>query len=262
MPLDELTITLSDKEGRVSVETLTNALENALNMLRSMEFEMVSAGIEVRWEVVRVRMRSPLRLTFAPRIAGRRGKSLGRKIVKACLRGVEEIEKQATLPPHFNDDALSAARKLAKTSDDERTSLTISSNGSQKVTLTKKAVQHIDEIASKARLYIDFSTIEGRLEIVSVHDHLSFFIWETLTNHRIECFSTESQLIQATSLLQKRVAVTGRVHYRNHVPKSIDVESIRGLRDANELPQPKDIGPINITDGLSSEEHVRRLRNG
>lgn len=47
MALDELTITLSDPDGRVSVETLTEALENALDMLRSVASDIVQTGVRV-----------------------------------------------------------------------------------------------------------------------------------------------------------------------------------------------------------------------
>lgn len=123
--------------------------------------------------------------------------------------------------------------------------------------------RHVDKKTAKRRIYTDVATIEGNLEVISVRKRPSFFIWEILTNQKIECFTTDKQLDEIVALLRHkpRIAVTGRVHYRNDIPRSIDVESIRVLRDVNELPQPKDIGPINITEGVSSEEHVRRLRS-
>ena len=264
MSLDELTITLSDKDGRVSAETLRTALENALNMLRGIEASIVSSGVEVRWDVIRVRMRSPLQMTFSPKVKvkGRERPTIGRKIVRACLRSVEEIERGASVAHDFSDEVLDATRKLVKNASSDGTSITFASNGENKIKLTEKTVKHIDEIVSRARLYMDFLTIEGRLDVVSGHDHDSFFIWETLTNHKIECLVSEDQISKALLLFKKRVAVTGRVRYRNHVPYRIDVEEpVRSMRDTNELPQPRDIGPVNITDGLSSEEHVRRMRN-
>ena len=262
MPLDELTITLADSDGRVSVETLTKALENALDMLRGVESGFVSSSVTVRWEVVRAKMQSPLCLTIAPRGMGKTGKATGRKIVKACLQGMKEIERTASLPPFFNEDTLEATRKLVKNATSEGALLTFGSNGKEKVTLTDNTVRHIEEIVSKARLYVDFSTIEGHLEIVSIHEYLSFFVWETFTNNKIECHVTEDQFNESVKLLGKRVAVTGRVKYRNHIPRSIQVETVKVLRGMSELPQPSDIGSIDITEGKSSEEHVRRMRNG
>jgi hypothetical protein len=267
MAFDELTITLSDKQGRVSIETLTKALENALSMLRSIESEIVASGVTVRWEISRVSMRSPLRMTFAPRVRsakGRVSRTVGNRIVKSVLQGIEGIESGKSVPKVFTEDALEAAKKMVRSVARDGVSVAFGSKTDPRpIKLTESGVKHIDELASKARLYVDFSTIEGRLEIVSVHEHNSVIIWETLTGNRIECLVNDDQLKQASPLLGKRVAVTGRVSYRNHVPKTVSVEGpLKVLRTSAELPQPKDIGPMDITEGVSSEEHVRRMRNG
>jgi hypothetical protein len=261
MTLDELTITLSGDGGRLSVETLKDALDNALDMLRGLESEFVSAGVDVRWEVIRATMKSPFKITFMPRVPGKSGGATGRKIVKACLQGIDTIEHSPTPPKHFTDEVLEAARKLVKTAKKDGASVVISSNGKNQVALTTNSIKNIDEIISKARTYTDLSTIEGRLEVISVHEGFSCVVWETLTNQRIECLMDEESFREILKYLNQRVAVVGKLKYRNHVPKSMQVESITRLPEANELPQPKDIGPINITDGLSSEEHVRRMRD-
>jgi len=265
MPLNELTITLAGP-GRLGVETLTKTLENALNMLRSLETEIVASGTLVRWEVVRIRMRSPCEVTVAPNIAGKASKTIGRRIVKTYLQGVQAIERSAIQPEHFNDEVIDAARDMFKVANKDGTVLKFSSNNKNEVVITQQAFQHVEEIVEHARIYLDYGTIEGKLESLSVHDRLNFTIWEALTDKRVDCFVDEDLFGKAYAMLRNRVAVrvavSGRVKYRNHVPKSIQVESIRQFPDDKDLPEPKDIGPINITDGLSSEEFVWRLRNG
>jgi hypothetical protein len=263
---NKFTITLSDKDGRLSADTLKTALDSALQMLRAIEARVFARDVEVRWDVVRVKMRSPLTMTFAPRVKvrGKPRPAYGNRIVKACIQGVKKIEKGSLPPATFSEEALDAAKKLVKSVTADGTTVAFASDGRKKVRLTEKTVQHIDEIVAKARLYVDYSTIEGRVEVVSIHEGNSVFIWETLTRHRIECsFRDDEQFNRAVALLGKRVAVAGRVHYRNHIPRTITVEEpIRMLRDAADLPQPKSIGPIDITGGLSSEDHVRRMRDG
>jgi hypothetical protein len=265
MPNDEITITLSDKKGRLSAETLRLALEHALRMLHAIETDFVARDADVRWDIIRVRMQSPLTMTFSPqvRVKGRARPAIGRKIVKTAWQGMEKIERGATPPHAFGEDALDAAKKLVKSAAADGTSVAISANGSGKIKLTEKTIKNVDEIVAKARLYVDFSTIEGRLEIVSVHDGKSIVIWETMTRNKVECTLTDEQFDSAVAMLGKRVAVTGRVHYRNHVPRTINVEEpIRLLRDMKDLPQPKTVGAIDITGGLSSEDHIRRMRDG
>jgi len=248
MPLDELTITLGDPEGRVSVRALTAALENALDMLRSIEGNFVASGVEVRWDVIRVKMKSPLQMTFAPTvtapsISARSRQSIGKKIVKACFDGIAQIERSPIKPNHFDDDALSAARQLVKSMG--KGMLTVSSNGKGKkeVKLTDQAIANIDEIATKARTYRDIGTIEGRLEEISVHGtpqaSPQIRIWDPipLPGRAIKCVIGEDRLSEAKELLGHRVAVRGPIQYRNHKPISIDVQVIRRLRTQAELPR-------------------------
>jgi hypothetical protein len=261
MPPAALTIKLGDRNTFVSVAALSRALENALEMLRSLETDFAPSDSEVRWVVIQARMRSPLTLTIAPRMNGKSGDRIGKRIVTACLRGIEEIEASPTLPPHFKEETLTAAQKLISAAEREGTQLTLSTGAKHRVAPTPKALKHIEEIVARARVYLDYGTIEGNLEIVSVHEHMSFFIFEALTNYRVECVTSEEQFQRALSLLGWRVAVSGRIRYRNHKPTVIYVESVQVLRDSSKLPQPRDIGPIDITGGLSSEEHVRRMRD-
>lgn len=259
----ELTLSLHNPEGYLSVEILTKTLKDVLDMLRSVSSEVVSSNVDVRWEVIRVGMRSPLRMTLAPRIHDGKPalvQRIRKKVVNACMNGIRQIEIENTLPPHFNEESLESLRSMAKRTE---AITTWSLNGHDRITLTEKTVELIEQYQSSARSYIDFSTIEGYLEVVSVHDGPSFFIWEVLTGQKIECRGNEREFDRSLQLLKQRprIAVTGRVQYRNHIPKTIEVDSVAVLPDSKILPQPKDIGPIDLTNGLSSEEHVRRMRN-
>ncbi len=66
MPAAGFTIKLGEGENRISIDALAEALENALEMLRSVGQEFTPAGTVVRWEVVAASMRSPLTMRFAP----------------------------------------------------------------------------------------------------------------------------------------------------------------------------------------------------
>lgn len=265
---NELTLVLSDKDGQVNLDLLIETLENALALLRGFTSEVIASGLDIRWQVVRVKMNSPLRMTLAPLVRrnegkGRPNKTIGRKIVKAALDSMDKLERGAPLPSSFSPESVDAARRLLRATSSEGAALSFESPLAHKVRLTEKSVKHLEEISSKGRLYVDHSTIEGRLEAASVHNQNTFSVWESLTGHRVECVVSEEQMRDVSDYLGKRVSVSGRVTYRNHVPKSIAVEGpIKVLRSSAELPQPGDIGPVDITGGIPSEEFVRRLRNG
>jgi hypothetical protein len=261
MPSHELTITLTPP-GRISVESLTKTLENALAMLRSIQKDFIEYGTDVRWEVVKLQMHSPLRMTVAPSISGKPAKTIGRRIVKACLTGVMNIEKSPTHPKHFDEDALEATRDLLKVVKKDGSVLKLGSDHKDEVTVTELALEHIEDVVARARVYVDHGTIEGQLDEISVHESPVAFIWERFPVRRVKCVISQEQVQQVKDLLGRRVALTGRISYRNHKPVSVQVEAIRAMRDENELPQLKDIQPIDITGGLSPEEYVQRLRDG
>ncbi len=266
MPQGEFTFTLGEKDKPVSAETLTKVLEDTLEMLRSISGDFVTSDTPVRWEVVRAETKSPLTITLAPRVLGlaaRTARSVGTKIVKAAVSGVKKIESKPVQPPHFNVDAMLAAKDMYLTAQRDGANLVFETKRTKPVTMSAVFVRNVDELVEKVRAYVDHATIEGTLEALSVHVHDNFSIWETLTGNKVECVATGDLLKKAHELVlaKKRVAVTGMVRYRDHKPKSIQVESIRVLRGADELPQPGTMPPIGITGDLPSEEHVWRMRN-
>jgi hypothetical protein len=262
MPAEGFTLKLGEGEQRVSIDALKEALENALDLLHNVGQEFAPAGAVVRWEVVAASLRSPLSMTFAPRSQGngKLSRAVGKRIVAACVHGLDLLEKKPVLPPHFNEEALLAVQRLVKVAQKEGAKMTVASDGTKGVTPTTLATEHIRQIVEKARIYLDYGTLEGCLEEISVHVSPSFAIWESFTNNKIDCAITSDRVEEAKTLLGRRVAVSGRVRYRNHKPTLIQVENIRRLRDVGDL-QSRDIPPIDITGGLSSEEYVRRMRD-
>lgn len=259
-PPGELRIRLGTKDGTVTVDQLIAALENALDMLRNIERHFPHTGDPIAWRITRASMRSPLTMTLTPVAPQKKVRKLGLKIAAAWVMGLKLLEATPALPPHFDDYTLESAKKFVSVSKGDGPALKVFGH-KESVTPTTRTIEHAEELEARARVYIDYATIEGRLEVISTHKVDSFFIWEVLTNHRIECFSTPELFDQAKNLLRKRVAISGRAKYRNNRPVSINVEEIRVLREQGELPQRSDIGPFDITGGTSSEEHVRRFRD-
>jgi len=256
-----LTITFGDERRKLTVNTVRVALQNALEMLQSYESDFVSGDTHVRWEIARISMQSPLTITFEPKILGTKGKSIARRMMTALDKDIRTIEKKTGTPKHFHEDGLVATQKLMALAKKEEAPIKMGKDKRSQIALTDHSTKRIQEIVAKVRRYADFSTIDGKLLEVSMHDGLSFAVWDVLSQRRIQCVVTTDQFNQWQGLIGKRVAVTGSVSYSNHIPRKIVVEEIRTLRDAGLLPQPKDIGPINITDGMASEEYLRVLRN-
>ncbi len=110
-------------------------------------------------------------------------------------------------------------------------------------------------------------TIRGRLEFLNVHDDANNFrIYPAVGPRRkVVCkFSSENEE-KALRAVKKTVAVTGLLYYKEHAyfPHTVNVTDIDILSPDSELPKLSDLRGIapNITDGMKSEEYVRRLRD-
>ena len=260
MAASKITITLGAADG-LTIDALTEALEKTLAMLRNVAADFTSADTVIRWEVVKAKMKSPLTMTLEPKFETKVPKSTGPSIILAAIRGVDAIENKSSAPKHFNEAALLAVKDLVRKAEKQGASISLSTSAKNMVLLTNQAVRHVDEVVAKLRKYKDISTIEGSLDVAWKHRHSSFLIWESGTNRRVECLVSEPEFHKYIKYLGKRVAVTGAVLYSNHVPQKIEVESIRILPTKEESPTLEDIGPIDITGGIPSEEYVRRMRD-
>jgi hypothetical protein len=262
----ELVITVQGKDTRVTVRSLIEMLDRALGVLRELDARMSDnqrAGMN--WEVVNVSMNSPLTMTLGPRIPQNR-RDTSAEVVKSFLGGMRTLEKGANIPAHWNEGALEKLRSLVDLRNNGVASMAFSSQGEAAVEPTLHTAANIDEIRKKQHAhYWEETTIEGRLEVISAHNGTKLWIWDVLTNTKVECLVTDAQLEEAKGAFRKRVAVTGRAKVtRKGKPLEIEVASIRVLKEKNELPQAKDFegtGRVDITGGVDSAEYIRSLRD-
>ena len=109
-------------------------------------------------------------------------------------------------------------------------------------------------------------SVEGRLELVSIHARTRRFnVYHAITNRAIRCNLPKSMEQQAISSLGRRVIVSGIVSYNAAgEPVKVEVDRLRTLKKERELPSISDMLGMapDITGDLSTEEHIRRLRDG
>lgn len=262
----ELIITVQGKDSRVTVRSLIEMLERALGVLKEIDARTAdNQRPGVQWEVVRVAMNSPLTMTLGPCVqTNRRDNSAD--VVKSFMVGIRSLESKAVVPANWTDDALQRMRDLVDLRNNGIASMVFSSQGEDKVEPTLHSAANIEEIQKRLTAhYWEETSIEGSLEVISAHNGTRISIWDVLTHTKVECLVTESQLEQAKSAFRRRVAVTGKAKMtRKGKPISIVVDSIRVLKEKEELPQARDFagtGRVDITGGVDSAEYIRSLRD-
>ncbi|MFT3879960.1 MAG: hypothetical protein QM703_22640 [Gemmatales bacterium] len=263
---NEITIKIGGHDGFVGVGALIEALENALKALRSLE-NTNRPPHAIRWEIIRASMRSPLSLTLAAKSVEpkymKSAERSGSRILKDFRKGMRAISKTPEMPKNFDEETLSAVKALGELSNRESMSLAIYSPDEDPIIPSPELIENVKQAVAKTKTLYEHGVIEGQLEVVSTHGCDSFYVWESLTGNKVECFpSSPEQFATVPKYLRKRVSVTGRIKCKTDKPVSVQVEEVSALRDQSELPQLKDMGKIDITGGLSSDDYVQRLRDG
>ena len=116
---------------------------------------------------------------------------------------------------------------------------------------------------SKRATYAAWSSIDGKLDVISVHRQPSFVIYEHGTGYRVRCVFPDNYLDRVKDYLGSRVIVEGFVHYRGDgMPLMVSQPTAIQKMDA---PKQEDISVYRgslpgISGGLSSYEYVRQLR--
>lgn len=261
MAWETITFTLGEGEGPVSAERLIRALENVISALRSIGSVLGDSGEQIEWQITEASMRSPLRMTLSPRGSRGRVAQTSRRIVREFYTGVGQIERKAVRPTNFDDETLEYIKALAPDPRAEGDApLRILVPGKTAIEPTGKIIEHVNRVVAEVKTHHEIGTIEGRLETVTTHGGHSVHVWESFTNIKVECSVTPEQLEEAKDLLGRRVSISGTIRYRNRKPTKIEVERIKPLREMNQLPRASDLGKIDITGGMSSEDFVREGR--
>lgn len=108
-----------------------------------------------------------------------------------------------------------------------------------------------------------WSSLDGRLDVISVRRQPYFVIYEHGTDHRVRCTFPDDWLDRVKNYLGYRVIVEGFIHYnRDGIPTSFSrptaIERVPS-------PEQEDLGAYRgsmpgISGGLSSYEYVRQMR--
>lgn len=253
MAAKQLTIELGDKGGKLTVRALIQTLEKALAALRDIDGD--DSG---QWEIVRVSMKSPLKMTVRS-IMGNSG-------VPVKIRDLGRLEKIAKFPRNFGGSELAVAKELASIIPNEIAYLKLTYTGEKSAKLTNKFTENVETMSGQiSRGHDETTTFEGRISQLDVPDggKPDFRIMNRRTGKKIKCQFDPSMFTEVKNCIPGRVRVYGLAHY-NAIgePVSIEVFQFNRLRDRTELPQLEDLHNINITNGVDSANYVGRLRDG
>ena len=123
------------------------------------------------------------------------------------------------------------------------------------------AMDRPKDVVEESSVYSsEVTTIEGRLDTISVHKGNKFHVYDVTTDRKVECLFPDLLFQRARDSLRRRIMVTGEVHYTPAgAPEKINVEDIEVFPDESEWPDTEVIPPIRLPHGVSADEFVQKV---
>jgi hypothetical protein len=183
-------------------------------------------------------------------------------IVKRFFEELNSIKNEATISSDISRNFLESLKAIAGPLDKEIGSLNIKAD-QYSIDIDKPFRANVEVLlAPEVKSY---GSVEGVLEAINLHNKNEFRIYPIVGAKVVICNFPKNKREKAKEGLEKLVSVTGLITYRNkeNFPHKIDVEDIIVYRPESELPHFYDLrgAAPNATNGLSSEDFVRKLRD-
>lgn len=266
MRQDELRIRMTAREDDIPVESFNLCIEEIVSILRDLD-EIISESNRhsIKWKIAEISMNSPLQIVLFP--ASLPSKDYGREVITVFTDGMRELEESArALPRFFTNKILESIKRISGLLNNDFSGLDFFNPYTESVSITLQSMVNADKLLDKE--YRDYITIEGQIELISVHGDCKFNIYDAVYG-RIECkFKEDSDFfkrignLKVDEVFSLRVEVSGMAkHNRNGKPNSIDIETVGYFLPQSDLPQIDDLTGINITNGVDSVEYISRMRN-
>jgi hypothetical protein len=245
-------------EGALPAAPVVEAVRLWLAVLDDLTASLQPGQQRIQWEIQSVSMASPLDLALRVPEAQ---DATARRASRAYQEGIQALAQGASdPPPHFREDALRDTRRLATLAT---TVLHRAQFSTEDITvaITPGVAVAADRLLQTVREQV--STVEGRVETLTVHDRNLMRLWDPVTGQAIECQFPDSRLNDVRSAFGRRAQVSGRVRYNAFGrPLSVQLEHLRIIREQDELPQARDLEGISITGGLLPTDYLRGVRDG
>jgi hypothetical protein len=263
----KMKLTVEGKLGLISLNSFVIVLDNSLSVLHSLDRRISEQHFgTIRWVIAHVVEGNSVELEIEPKVI--RGQyDYRRQVLVGFTEGVDQIKKEGTTPRYFDYDdikyVIDIVRQFGKDGL-EGVSYSVEEYD-KKAALTTGVEENIEKIIGIH--YHTLGSIEGRIELISVHKGSSHFnIYHDITQRAIRCSlpkEYEPDIFKAAEG-RSRVIATGRISYnmqgepiRVHIMKPL-----RFLKEEEALPSIQDIlgSAPDITGDLCTEEFIRLMR--
>lgn len=244
---DSLSFSLDGPE--VLWDVFVQGASSLNHILRAVESEISGSKPAIDWVIRTFSKSSPLvvELIAKPPSLDALSDTVS-KTINAVSDGLRQIESQASRPRYFNDRALTSAKALSELRDRNVTSISVR-NGHDTVQVTKHMSVNVDELIGPKTS--SEGTVEGTLEIVSIHGKPEFSIFEPMTGNKVRCFFPPEELDRIVGAFGRRIAAHGQI-FANAAGRRLSVR-IDSPLDLDVFPPEGDLPTIADITGIMGE---------
>jgi hypothetical protein len=259
MTASEIIITVQGETEEVPARGFVEAVSNSLEVLSELDSAISHkrAGT-LRWMIGSLTYESPAMVTLRA-VPLSEEVDVSAEVAQSFLGGLRVLQEGKSLPPIFSEAALDAVKRLARISDGVK-AIKIQ-HKKEVIRITEQLAANIDELVS--RTFESVGSVEGRLEMVTIHSQRYFRVYEPVHGRGVVCYFPLELLETVKESLGGRVMVSGRLRSdRFGRPESVTVTDFRVVPDEEKLPKPSVLRGLvkGMTAGEKAEEYLRKLR--
>ncbi len=254
---EHLRIKVSGREpDRLLYKSFLNVVSNTFRILRKLE-----PAKPIDWSIEQLSFRSPMLLGIGGTDDQR---DQIEDAVGLYLDLFQTLTEGRRPPLRIPPGAVRNARKMVNVLNDGVAEIELSKPGRNPVKPDLKRVQSTFKklYLKESPDYSEVTSIEGELRTLSVDGGAKVFIYDRLTDDRIECKVSDDifHSLFSEDNMNRRVSMSGRVLFRKDRPLNIIVHAYEFLPSAGGSTSH---GPskIDLTGGMDSAEFVRRRRD-
>ena len=188
--------------------------------------------------------------------------NVGSDVAREAVLGLRLLEDEGRTPPYLSEQGLNSMKRLVKIIGNHGVTGIHVNYQDSNAEATARASANIDQLLPTR--YHSLGSVEGRLEMISLHARPRFVVYDSATNKAISCTFTNDWLDRVKEALGCRVNVEGTVHWNaKGEPVRVESADLRVFK-RRKLPTIEEVAGScpDITDGLPAEEYLRRLRYG
>lgn len=255
-------VTVSIEGDRIPWDAFASVSRDLHSILGSLDREMAGERT-IEWVITKMSA-SSAKVQVSPSIKDPDTKDISGDVIKVCVTGLSSLDSSPERPAFFTDSMLNNAKNVSSSLKGRVEGITLeaSVNGSrEKTRVTQRVAANVDEVVGSKHTAL--GSVEGTLEVLSIHRGVHFNIYDTLTGKKIHCICDIDLLEELKDHMGERLLVEGTVRYNKYgEPTSIKADRYRELGARGELPQPRDMVGLARGKGLLRSDEVRRYMRG